>query len=61
MEPGKLLHVPIRCKGEEMLIKLLSKLDIVCIYTMLYEYGSTKRLMSKEECDAMLLLIKRNL
>jgi len=59
VEPGEVFQMSIRCKGEESLIKLLSKLEIIVVMAVIYEYGSTKSLIGKEECDAMVVSTTR--
>ena len=53
--PGNRMQMPLRCDGEEALIKLLSQLEVIECVAMLYEYGSTKSLIGRA-CDAVIIV-----
>lgn len=53
--PGKTVQIPLRCDGEEALIRLLSQLEVIQCVAMLYEYGSTKSLIGRA-CDAVIIV-----
>ena len=53
--PGKTVHVRLRCEGEESLVRLLSRLEVIQLLAMLYEYGSS-RSMSSRAYDAVIIV-----
>lgn len=53
--PGKTIQIPIRCDGEESLIRLLSQLEVIQLLVMLYEYGSAKSMRGRAY-DAVIIV-----
>lgn len=58
VEHGDTFVVNIRCRGEDALIRLLGKLEVVVVVSTIYEYGSSKILTSRGECDTMVVLVR---